>query len=376
MAVTKIGMRNAWFQVHKWIGLILAILIIPISITGAALVWHDALDEALNPARFAPTATAALPPSAYAAAALKVLDPGETVSQIRFGDGGKGAVVVSATRPPQPGAGRPVREMVWLDPVDAHVIDQAASDAGIIRVMHGLHGSLLIPGAGRQIVGWIGVAMLISSLSGLWLWWPTVGRWARGLRWRRHRNFDTNLHHMMGFWIALPLFVLSLTGAWISFPQFFAAISGGGGQQQRGPDRMALMRARPLAQPAQSPDIALARAQAIEPGALVSLTWPTDLKAEWTVSIKPEKGRPAEIKVDDARGTAAAGEQRAAPQSGIARTMRKIHDGTDMGLVWQVIIFLGGILPAILAITGIIMWARARSWRGELAARRTLQQQS
>ena len=56
--------------------------------------------------------------------------------------------------------------------------------------------------------------------------------------------------------------------------------------------------------------------------------------------------------------------------------MRKIHDGTDMGLVWQVIIFLGGILPAILAITGIIMWARARSWRGELAARRTLQQQS
>ena len=40
MSVSKIGLRNAWFQVHKWIGLILAILIIPLSLSGAALVWH------------------------------------------------------------------------------------------------------------------------------------------------------------------------------------------------------------------------------------------------------------------------------------------------------------------------------------------------
>src|SRR3546814_2366100 len=54
-----------------------------------------------------------------------------------------------------------------------------------------------------------GVAMLISCVSGIWLWWPTVGSWLRGLRWRRHRNFDTNLHHLFGFWIAVPLFILS-----------------------------------------------------------------------------------------------------------------------------------------------------------------------
>lgn len=371
MAMTKIGLRKLWFQVHKWIGLLLAIAIIPICITGSALVWHDALDEALNPKRFAPTAVAALPPSAYADAARAALKPGEKVSQIRFGEGGAGAVTVTATRPPQPRAGRPVREMLWLDPVDAHVIDQAASDAGAIRFMHVLHGSLFVPEVGRQLVGWIGVFMLISSISGIWLWWPTVGAWLKGLRWRRHRNFDTNLHHQLGFWIALPLFVLSLTGAWISFPAFFGSLTGNTPPQRPGgPDRMALMRAQPLTETALTPDIALASAQAVAPGRPASIAWPTDLKAEWTVAIASGKGRPTEVKVDDASGTAKAGEARPPAQGGIARTMRKIHDGTDMGLVWQIIIFLGGILPAILAITGIIMWWRARGWRGDLATRR------
>jgi uncharacterized iron-regulated membrane protein len=38
-----------------------------------------------------------------------------------------------------------------------------------------------------------------------------------------------------------------------------------------------------------------------------------------------------------------------------------------MGIVWQVIIFVGGVLPAALAVTGIIMWLRARGWKKALA---------
>src|SRR3546814_13341004 len=89
--------------------------------------------------------------------------------------------------------------MLWLDPADAKVLAQAPSSAGLVRVLHNLHGQLMIPGVGRQVVGWLGVAMLISCVSGIWLWWTTVGSWLRGLRWRRHRNFDTNLHHLFGF---------------------------------------------------------------------------------------------------------------------------------------------------------------------------------
>ena len=43
--------------------------------------------------------------------------------------------------------------------------------------------------------------------------------------------------------------------------------------------------------------------------------------------------------------------------------MRRWHDGTGMGPVWQAIIFLGGIIPALLSVTGIIIWWRSRGAR-------------
>ena len=53
-----------------------------------------------------------------------------------------------------------------------------------------------------------------------------------------------------------------------------------------------------------------------------------------------------------------------------ARTMRRWHDGTGMGWIWQAVIFLGGIIPVLLAITGIMMWLRSRKWRGEVARKK------
>jgi uncharacterized iron-regulated membrane protein len=43
--------------------------------------------------------------------------------------------------------------------------------------------------------------------------------------------------------------------------------------------------------------------------------------------------------------------------------MRRIHDGADMGIVWQTIIVLGGIAPVVLSITGLVMWLRRRARR-------------
>ena len=368
--MTKGGLRNMWFQVHKWIGLILAVAIIPICVTGAALVWHDGLEKLLHPARFAITGEqAVLPPAAYADAAKAALAPGERILSLRFAEGEP--VMVAAAQPPKPGkaGGRPVRTLLWMDPATAKVLDKAGSNEGLVRLMHNIHGSLMVPGVGRQIVGWIGVAMLISSISGLWLWWPTVGGWLRGLRWRRHRNFDTNLHHQAGFWIALPLFVLSLTGAWISFPAFFGALSG---EAQRGGGmaaRMAQMRARPLEAPAQSVESVVAAAQALASGRVTNIDWPTDQKPQWSVSIAASGQAPRKVTIKDEGGAAELGKA-AKQRETTARLMRRIHDGTGMGLLWQVIIFLGGLLPALLAVTGIIMWWRTRRWRGDLAARK------
>ena len=46
--------------------------------------------------------------------------------------------------------------------------------------------------------------------------------------------------------------------------------------------------------------------------------------------------------------------------------MRKIHDGAETGLIWQTIIFLAGMAPAILGVTGVVMRLRSRSRKARL----------
>ncbi|HEX8626144.1 MAG TPA: PepSY-associated TM helix domain-containing protein [Allosphingosinicella sp.] len=352
---TRSNLRSLWFQVHKWIGLALALLIVPVSLTGSALVWHDWLDERLNPERTA-TAAPSLPPSAYAAAARRFARPDERLSSLAY-PRETGPVVATLARTGQPAGGRPVRTLLYLDPATARLLDRGASDQGAVRILHGLHGSLMVPGVGRQIVGWIGVAMLLSSLTGLWLWWPLSGRFSRGLRWRRRSTASANLHHQGGFWVALPLAILSFTGAWISFPAFFAGLSG----DPAGPsmaERMRRMAATPAAETKLSPEAAVAAARPLAGGGgLVGLAWPGATEPKWKVGFA-RPGGTAEVTVDD-RSAAAAPPRPPQPET-TARLMRRLHDGTGTGAVWQTIIFIGGLIPVLLAVTGILMWLQVR----------------
>ena len=361
----RAGMRKLWFQVHKWIGLLLVLLLIPLSVTGSALVWHDWLDEAINPARHAVSGKpAALAPSDYVAAARSLLPGDQRISQLRIEDAGPVTVTATTAAP-----GPPQRTTAWLDPADARVLDVAGGNDGLVRWLHRFHGSLMVPGVGRQIVGWLGVAMLLSCLTGLWLWWPTMGRWTRGLRWSRARDFETNLHHQTGFWVAVPLAMLSFTGVWISFPQFFATLSGSGQEASAmARERSQRMRARPLEEPQLSPNAAVAAASGAAAGKLTSLAWPTDASPSWRVGLARPGGGTAEILVDDRSGQAEAA-SRGNGRSGVARLMRQLHDGGGMGAAWQTVIFIGGLLPAVLGVTGAIMWLRTRGWRGEVARR-------
>ena len=345
----NLRLRGLWFQVHKWIGLTLAILIIPISISGAALVWHDWLDETINPQRYAGTGAAALGPTAYAAAARAALGPGDRIASIRYPEHGHGPVVVAAVRP---GKGRPLRTNVWLDPASGRVLDSASADVGPVRFIHVLHGSLAMPGWGRTIVGGVGIFMFCSCLTGLWLWWPLGGSLRRGFRWKRQNSTNANLHHLVGFWVLLPLAMLSFTGAWISFPGLFGAS-----------ERPRAAPARPLAETATTADRALAAARPLATGAPTTIAWPTDQAPAWRIAF----GR-VDVAVDDPTG-AATPPRPPRPETN-ARLMRRLHDGTGMGAVWQALIFLGGIIPAILAVTGIVMWLRSRGWRAALARKR------
>jgi len=363
-------LRRIWLQFHKWIGILLAVLLIPLSLSGALLVWNDELDYVINPQRYAVSAeNAALPVSVYVAAARTRLKDDDRIAKIQFAGAGS-PVIITAARVPAEGQPKrpPMRTLVWLDPASAHVLDTARENSGVMRVIHKIHGNLLIPEIGRKIVGVLGIAMLISCLTGLWLWWPTVGRWTRGLRWRRARTFDANLHHLVGFWVLLPLTMLCVTGVWISFPEIFNRLAGewGGGAGLRAARSAVVLPANRM-----NADEALGAVQKLVPGKWPwMIEWPTDLPAPWRVTIDLPGTSKGLYRVDDSTGVVRIDTSRP-PQLDfpVAAAMRRWHDGVDMGLAWRLFIFLGGIAPAVLGITGILIWLRTRRWRKKTMVR-------
>ena len=70
------------------------------------------------------------------------------------------------------------------------------------------------------VLGVSGLLLLFLSLSGLWLWWPGLKRWANGVRvrWRRGRYArDYDLHQVAGM-VAIPLLLLwAVTGMGFEF---------------------------------------------------------------------------------------------------------------------------------------------------------------
>jgi uncharacterized iron-regulated membrane protein len=234
---------------------------------------------------------------------------------------------------------------------------------------------------GRLIVGWLGVALAISSLTGLWLWWPrglfSWGKLGRAFAWKRTPLVLDNLHHMVGFWIALPLLLLSLTGMYIAFPQQSHALFGA---PPPGPPRAnADMEGGPAkggtgdrhhgdhaAMPAIDADQAVAAALAANLGAkLQVLTLPRRKAPAWKVEFTDD--RPAVlVDAENAAVTPAPTEpvRRGDP---ISRWMRQTHEGEGYGDLLRWLSALTGLAPAILGVTGVILWWTKRQRRKAIA---------
>jgi uncharacterized iron-regulated membrane protein len=364
-------LRRLWLDVHLWIGAGLMIALVPLSVSGAVLVFHDELDRALHAERFAVSGPEAQrPASAYAAAAQGAFGARAQLSQLRL-PAKAGDPVVAVGRlagPPGPG-GRPRSLNAWIDPPTGKVLAVGEVAQGFTMWLHRLHGSLLIPGTGRKVVGWLGWAMFASCATGLWLWWPRRAGFVQGLRWRRGASTLFNLHHLVGVWVCLPLATLSLTGVYISFPQTSRALFGVA-PAETGPGRAAARFAPPAPQTATAIDDAVAAALERAPGAaLAAVSLPQrGARPAWRIELKRADGAPVQVRVDDRSGQA--GLVRAAAGGGpdpLSRWMRRIHDGADLG-AWRGVIFLAGMAPALLGASGLLMWLRRRARRLALRA--------
>jgi uncharacterized iron-regulated membrane protein len=197
----KLWLRRALFQVHLWAGVLLSLYLVVIALTGSVLVFRSEIAKAQLPKAF----------SHY--------DAQSTVSVDRIVDGFRvvypGAKLDNLQTPsPQ----FPVFVLTASD-ADRHAFTVLADTASIhfwrqprtwLDWIYDLHVYLLLgKTCGMQVNGIGATVLLLLTVTGIYLWWPGVRIWTRGLRFGlRHnwRRITFDMHNAIGFW---TLFIVS-----------------------------------------------------------------------------------------------------------------------------------------------------------------------
>ena len=93
-----------------------------------------------------------------------------------------------------------------------------------------------------------------------------------------------------------------------------------------------------------------------------AIFYPNPQTGAWRVRLRETgKTEPVTILINDRSGDVSVVQ----PLSGdrTASWIRWLHEGSHSGEVWRFIVFLSGIMPAVLGVTGILIWLRQRRQR-------------
>lgn len=378
-----LDMRRALYLAHLYSGLFAGAFVALVGVTGSAVVYRPEIERLLYPEWFrvqqdregrplddlTANAVAIYPGKPTFVAIHPPLAPGEpamVVMKERFGDG----------------SGPWVRAQ--LDPYSGAVLASFIPEKTFSGMLFNLHSSLLVGehSWGEQIVGAFGIVLLVFCLTGVVLWWPGLKRLRHGFQVRASRgalalNYD--LHRVIGIVLLIPLTLVAVTGIVLVFPQYTKAPIVKTFGIERPP--------RPPQASGTAQRVSLEELKAIVtrryPSAkLMAIQLPGNTQSAYQARLllpgdsKMRYGGGAKFAVwiDPATGeTLMEHDAKSMPAS--SRLMFEwifpTHTGDIAGEIGRLLMFVSGLIPLVLFVTGVCMWSYKRGQRSAWPSRQS-----
>jgi uncharacterized iron-regulated membrane protein len=266
-----------------------------------------------------------------------------------------------------PGPDRFRGTQVLVDPVTAEVRTVREWGDWLASFIYRLHQALALGYSGETVVAVAGVLMLVSLISGLVVWWPRPGGWRRAFspRLRRGRvSLWLDLHNRLGVYPCVALLVVTLTGVAMSWHDEVHHLV-----EATLPTRPHAETALPNPVPRSEwlpLDALVERARARFPGGeLQRIRFPRQESGPLRIMLR----QPYEVArtygqtyvwLDPADGTILAAREPAGRPAGDALLgwIFPLHSGQAFALPGRLIVFATGLLPALLLVSGFIVWWR------------------
>lgn len=376
-------------RVHLAVALVFGGMFVLSGLTGCALAWMHELDTALNPALFH-AAPAAGPPGPDAIA--RIVDrlatdpaygrPTQVTLPARGGEvavawyrltpaGGRGAFTVDRSRQVMvdPATLAVTGERVWGEP--------GLSRPLVMPTLFHLHRYLLAGDAGKTVIAVSGLALLVTSLLGIALWWPqpSVNAWRKALT-VSHRGswprFHFSFHRAAGAIAAPVLAVLGFSGCLFNEPQWIrpviASVATVSSQDKPRRDNAPGRAAIGVARAAQAALDAFPAARVSRVVLPARPGLPYEVRLRQPGEVREGDGN-TRVTVDGATGRLLRVRDplRAPAGDAFIDWQFPLHTGEAFGVAGRAVISVVGMAPAAFLVTGFAVWWQRR--KGRRAAR-------
>jgi uncharacterized iron-regulated membrane protein len=357
---SPLSFRTIAFHAHRWLGLVVGVLLCIAGLTGSLLIFQDQMHHWWYIQQFGavvPTETKAAIPEIVERLQATYPSQNLTFESLSFPEGDKDPYVA------------------WFsDAINHHLgvlvnpyTGQIMGDYEWEKMWHGiiirLHATLLAGEAGILVMGIVALLSVLLSITGIILW-PGWRKLVTGfkIKWNGHvkrRNFD--IHKVAGIITAVFLLLTGFTGFVWNIPQ--AHIEEAIYAITFTP-KLSEPVSQPIAnqQPLPLKDL-LKRADAIFPNAkTTSINFPHEPKGVFTV-VKKQAGEliswgSTTIAFDQFSGKVVRVEDAMKPSraGAILNQFVPLHYGTFAGIYSRILYVFVGLAPVVLMITGLIMW--------------------
>jgi uncharacterized iron-regulated membrane protein len=351
--------RNLNFILHRYIGLVVGIILIVIGLTGSLLVFQEEIDHFLVERQFGQVV-----PRQQRASIETIINTVKTTYSDRsdFKLFSIDTLPQNSTYTVQLRSTDDRRTEVFVDPYSGKILGDRQWEKTLIGITFKLHYALLAGRTGEIIVGIIALLLLVLSITGIVLW-PGLRKLRSGfkIKWQAHPkrvNFD--IHKVAGIVTAVFLALVAFTGFCWNFydlakPAIYTVtLSPHPPEPVSQP--IAGQSTLGLTEILKTADAALPR------GVTTYITLPGKPEAAFIVYKKQpqelNKYGDSAIYLDQYNGKILWLQNGLEPSLGdrVLNSFTPLHYGTFWGLPSRILYLFVGLAPLILSITGYVMW--------------------
>jgi uncharacterized iron-regulated membrane protein len=218
----KVWLRRALFQVHLWSGIAAGLYILMMSVTGSVLVYRNELYIATTPEPILSKDSGPRLTDDQLGEAVRHLYPGYRVVNIGRASNPDQAVSVWLSR------GDVIKKRLFDARSGIDLGNSFTTGFWFVSELLDLHDNLLAESTGRFVNGAGAAAMLALTMTGISIWWPGIKTWrrsllpSRGAGWKR---LNWQLHSMIGFWSFGFILLFGLSGLYLCIPERFQELA-------------------------------------------------------------------------------------------------------------------------------------------------------